>query len=73
MFRSAFAALSISTIAKCTRVFTRATIGRFARGLRRGGIRRLIRGFVAGLAGMLVPRPEGVLVPIPVRVRSRRR
>jgi|GEM_PF-5474433 hypothetical protein len=73
MFRRAFAALSICTVAKCTRVFTRATTGRFGRGRRRGAIRRLIRGFVAGLAGMLVPRPEAVLVPVPVRVRSRRR
>ncbi|HWT95967.1 MAG TPA: hypothetical protein VN229_00050 [Terriglobales bacterium] len=78
MFRSAFAALSMSTIANCTRVLARAAAGRlgisFSRsGLRRGAIRRLIRGFVAGLAGMLVPRPEAVLVPVPVRVRSRRR
>ena len=77
MFRSAFAALSKCTVAKCTRVLARATAGRlgvpFTRGRRRGAIRRLIRGFVAGLAGMLVPRPGAVLVPVPVRVRSRRR
>jgi len=75
MFRSAFAALTKCTVAKCTRVLARATAGRlgvpFTRGRhRRGAIRRLIRGFLAGLAGMLVPQPEAVLVP--VRVRSRR-
>lgn len=73
MVRRAVAALSI-----CTKVLARVTAGRlgipFARGgFRRGAIRRLIRGFVAGLAGMLAPRPAAVLVPVPVRVRSRRR
>jgi hypothetical protein len=78
MFRSALAALSKCTMSRFARVVARTATGRldasFARSRRRrGAIRRLIRGFVAGLAGMLAPRPEAVLVPVPVRVRSRRR
>jgi hypothetical protein len=73
MIRRAVAALSI-----CTKVLAPMAIGRsgvsVVRGrFRRGAIRRFIRGFIAGLTGILAPQPEGVLVPVPVRVRSRRR
>lgn len=40
---------------------------------RRGAVRRLVRKFVAGIAGLFVPQfGLGVLVPVPVRTRRRR-
>ncbi|HVJ33536.1 MAG TPA: hypothetical protein VND94_10500 [Terriglobia bacterium] len=40
---------------------------------RRGAVRRLVRKFVSGVIGFLVPQVGlGVLVPVPVRARRRR-